>query len=137
MNILSVHSRIYEATDGRLGHRLVGVPCLLLRTTGRKSGQTRLVTLAYARDGGSYLVVASNNGNDRPPAWLLNLQHKPEAEIQVGRKRQAASAAVVMPGDPDHPRLWKAVNDNNKGRYERYQAKTSRPIPVVVLTPSG
>ncbi len=137
MNILSVHSRLYEATDGRLGHRLVGVPCLLLRTTGRKSGQTRLVTLAYTRDGASYLVVASNNGSDRPPAWLLNLQHKPEVEIQVARKRQPATATVVMPGDPDHARLWQAVNDNNKGRYERYQAKTSRPIPVVALTPGG
>lgn len=137
MNILSVHSRLYEATDGRLGHRLVGVPCLLLRTTGRKSGQTRLVTLAYARDGASYLVVASNNGSGRPPAWLLNLQHTPEVEIQVGRKRQPATASVVMPGDPDQARLWKAVNDNNKGRYERYQAKTSRPIPVVTLTPGG
>ena len=137
MNILSVHSRLYEATDGRLGHRLAGVPCLLLRTTGRKSGQTRLVTLAYARDGASYLVVASNNGSDRPPAWLLNLQHKPDVEIQVARKRQPATATVVMPGDPDHARLWQAVNDNNKGRYERYQAKTSRPIPVVALTPGG
>ncbi len=136
MNILSVHSWIYEATGGRIGHRLVGVPCLLLRTTGRKSGQTRLVTLAYARDGGRYLVVASNNGSGRPPAWLLNLQAKPEAEIQVGRARQRAAAAVVTPDEPDYPRLWQAVNDNNHGRYRRYQEKTSRPIPVVALTPA-
>ena len=137
MNILSLHSRIYEATDGRLGHRLVVQPCLLLRTTGRKSGQTRAVTLAYARDDGSYLVVASNHGYERPPAWLLNLQHKPEAEVQVARKRQPVTASVVLPGDPEYPRLWKAVNDNNKGRYYRYESKTSRPIPVVVLTPAG
>lgn len=137
MNILSVHSRLYEATDGRLGHRLVGVPCLLLRTTGRKSGQTRLVTLAYARDGASYLVVASNNGSSRPPAWLLNLQHTPGVEIQIARTRQPAVASVVLPDDPDYPRLWKAVNDNNHGRYYRYAARTNRPIPVVVLTGRG
>ncbi len=137
MNILSLHSRIYEATDGRLGHRLVVQPCLLLRTTGRKSGQTRAVTLAYARDGASYLVVASNHGHDRPPAWLLNLQHKPEAEAQVARKRQPVTASVVLPDDPEYPRLWKAVNDSNHGRYRGYQERTSRRIPVVVLTPAG
>lgn len=137
MNFLSVHSRIYAATGGRLGHRLAGVPCLLLRATGRRTGQTRMVTLAYARDGARYLVVASNNGSSRPPAWLLNLQAEPAAEVQVARRRLPVTATVTGPGDPDYPRLWQAVNDNNHGRYRRYQEKTSRPIPVVVLSPGG
>ncbi len=137
MNILSLHSKIYEATDGRLGHRLVGVPCLLLRTKGRKTGKTRTVTLVYARDADRYLVVASNNGSDRPPAWLLNLQHDPAAEVQVGRQRQRAVATVLAPGDPEYQRVWQAVNDNNHGRYRRYQENTSRPIPVVALSPAA
>jgi hypothetical protein len=55
----------------------------------------------------------------------------------VGRDRKPATAAVVDRSDPDFERLWKAVNDNNSGRYDAYQEKTKRPIPVVALTPSG
>ena len=58
-NVLRVHEKLYVATDGRVGHRLLGVPTLLLRTTGRRSGVTRTNALVYARDGAGYLVVAS------------------------------------------------------------------------------
>ena len=60
--VLRLHERLYEATDGRVGHRMVGVPTLLLRTTGARSGVTRTNALVYARDGADYLVVASNGG---------------------------------------------------------------------------
>ena len=135
-NVLRAHEAIYKATDGWLGHRLIGVPCLLLRTTGRRSGKTRTNGLVYARDGGDYLVVASKGGDDRPPAWFLNLQAHPDVEIQVGRERRQARARAVERSDPDFERLWKIVNDNNGDRYTAYQAKTERPIPVVVLTPA-
>jgi len=134
--VLQVHEKLYKATDGRLGHRLLGVPTLLLRTTGRRSGVTRTNGLVYARDGASYLVVASKGGSDQPPAWLLNLEAKPEVEIQIGRERQQAAARVVQPSDPDYERLWKIVNENNGDRYTAYQSETSRPIPVVVITPA-
>ncbi|MDX6654422.1 MAG: hypothetical protein QOH18_1132, partial [Solirubrobacterales bacterium] len=101
-NVLRVHEKLYKATDGRVGHRLLGVPTLLLRTTGRRSGVTRTLSLVYARDGGDYLVVASKGGSDQPPAWLLNLKAKPEVEIQVGRERQKAGSKVVEPSDPDY-----------------------------------
>jgi len=65
---LQVHGAIYERTDGRLGHRLLGVPTILLRTTGRKTGRERTSALVYARDGEDFLIVASNGGADRPPA---------------------------------------------------------------------
>ena len=85
---LRVHEKLYKATDGRIGHRLLGVPTLLLRTTGRRSGVTRTNGLVYAPDGADYLVVPSNGGADKPPAWLFNLEAKPEVEIQIGRERQ-------------------------------------------------
>ena len=132
---LRVHEKLYKATDGRIGHRMLGVPTLLLRTTGRRSGATRTNGLVYAADGGDYLVVASKGGADKPPAWLLNLEAKPEVEIQIGRERQKGSSRVVGPSDPDYARLWKIVNENNGDRYTAYQEATSRPIPVVVLTP--
>jgi deazaflavin-dependent oxidoreductase (nitroreductase family) len=114
---------------------MLGVPTLLLRTTGRRSGEVRTNGLVYARDGADYLVVASKGGADKPPAWLLNLQAKPEVEIQIGRERQHARSRVVEPSDPDYARLWKIVNENNGDRYTAYQKLTSRPIPVVALTP--
>jgi F420H(2)-dependent quinone reductase len=132
---LRVHEKLYKATDGRIGHRLLGVPALLLSTTGRRSGVRRTNGLIYAPDGADYLVVASNAGRDKPPAWLLNLEAKPEVEIQVGRQRQKGSSRAVEPSDPDYARLWKIVNENNGDRYTAYQKETSRPIPVVVLTP--
>jgi F420H(2)-dependent quinone reductase len=136
MSVLSVHQWLYSRSGGRIGHRLIGVPALLLRTTGRKSGMVRTSALVYAKDGDSYLLVASNGGADRPPGWLFNIQAQPKVEIQVARCTTSATATVVKAGDPGYPRLWKAVNDNNHGRYGGYQAKTSRPIPVVVVTPT-
>ncbi len=137
MDLLTVHQRLYERSGGRVGHRLIGVPSALLRTTGRRTGQTRTSALVYARDGGNYLVVASNGGSGRPPGWLFNIEAKPDVELQVGRQQFRARARIVRPDDSDYPRLWDAVNKNNHGRYHRYQAKTSRQIPVVVITPTS
>jgi deazaflavin-dependent oxidoreductase (nitroreductase family) len=111
------------------------VPTLLLTTTGRRSGQPRTNALVYARDGDDYLLVASNGGADTPPAWLHNLAAEPDVEIQVARDRQRGTARVVEPSDPHYDRLWKIVNDNNHDRYTAYQKQTSRPIPVIAITP--
>ena len=100
--VLRLHERLYKATDGRIGHKMIGVPTLLLRSTGARSGQTRTNALVYARDGADYLVVASNGGGDRDPAWLHNLRAKPEIEIQIGRERQKASTRILGPSDPDY-----------------------------------
>jgi deazaflavin-dependent oxidoreductase (nitroreductase family) len=134
---LRIHAQLYERTDGLIGHRLLGVPTLMLRTTGRRTGTTRTNALVYARDGDRYLVVPSNGGADRPPAWLYNLQASPDVEIQVGRERRPGRAEVIERGSPDFDRVWKIVDENNRGRYEAYQSKTSRPIPVVALTPTA
>src|SRR5438874_12007871 len=131
--VLRLHEALYKRTDGRVGHRMIGVPTLLLRTTGRRSGATRTNGLVYARDGDAYLVVASNGGADRAPAWLHNVRAQPDVEIQVGRSRRPATARVVEPADPDYERLWRLVNDNNRDRYDAYQKMTSRPIPVIAV----
>jgi F420H(2)-dependent quinone reductase len=133
--VLRVHEAIYKATGGRVGHKMIGVPTLLLHTTGRRSGQPRTNALVYARDGGDYLVVASNGGADKAPGWYFNVRDKPSVEIQVGRDRQPAAARILEPADPDYARLWKIVNDNNHDRYDGYEKMTSRPIPIVALTP--
>ena len=86
-------------------------------------------------DRADYVVVASNYGSAQPPGWLLNISADPRVQIQDGPRRTGATARIVSPGDPGYERLWQLVNDHNHGRYRGYQAKTSRPIPVVVLTP--
>jgi len=131
---LQAHAFIYEHTDGLIGHRMLGVPCLMLRTTGRKTGQTRTNSLVYAKDGERSIVVASKGGDPKAPAWLLNLRATPEVQVQIGRTRFQATAAAIGPDDPDYTRLWKLVNDNNGNRYDAYQKKTTRPIPVVALS---
>ncbi len=60
--VLKLHERLYRLTGGRIGHRMIGVPTLLLDTTGARSGKTRTNALVYARDGDDYLLVASSGG---------------------------------------------------------------------------
>jgi deazaflavin-dependent oxidoreductase (nitroreductase family) len=108
----------------------------MLTTTGRRSGQPRTNSLVYTRDGDDYLLVASKGGSDSPPAWLLNLVADPQVGIQVGRERLDGVARVIEPSGPDYERVWKLVNDNNKDRYTAYQQQTTRPIPVVAITPA-
>ena len=133
--ILKIHEALYKRSDGLIGHRMIGVPTLLLRSTGRRSGATRTNGLVYARDGEDYLVVASNGGADRNPAWLHNIKANPEVEIQVGRQRQPGTARVIGRSDPNYERVWKIVNENNRDRYTAYQEQTSREIPVVAIAP--
>jgi deazaflavin-dependent oxidoreductase (nitroreductase family) len=134
---LRLHQAIYERTDGRLGHRLIGVPSLILRTTGQRTGKTRTAVLSYGSDAGSFVVVASKGGADEPPAWLHNVRANPAVQLQIGRRRMAGLARIVEVGDADYPRLWRLVNDYNHGRYDAYQRKTTRPIALVVLTPTA
>jgi deazaflavin-dependent oxidoreductase (nitroreductase family) len=135
---LHAHQWIYEHSGGLIGHRLLfGNPTLLLHMTGRKTGQPRTTALTYARDGQAYLVVASNGGSPRPPAWLANLKAIPEVEIQVGRKHIPVTARATYPDDPDYALRWEIADKVNSGRYAQYQAKTSRPIAIVELMPRG
>lgn len=135
IRVLKIHQLVYERSGGRVGHRFAGTRNLLLRTVGAKTGQARTNALTYARDGEDYVVVASMGGAPRSPGWYHNLRARPDAEIQVGTRRIPVRARTVLPGDPDRDRLWELVNRRNSGRYANYQTLTTRPIPLVVLTP--
>jgi deazaflavin-dependent oxidoreductase (nitroreductase family) len=106
------------------------VPTLLLRTIGRKSAEERYVALQYFRPEGQYAVVASKGGVPTHPAWYLNLQDNPVCEIRVGSFRSTASARTVE-GD-ERERLWPLIC-GEQPEYVKYQARTSRLIPIVVL----
>jgi deazaflavin-dependent oxidoreductase (nitroreductase family) len=129
-----LHAWVYRH-HGRLGRRFAWVPCLVLTTTGRKSGQSRDSVLVYADDAAGRVVVASNGGADRPPAWLLNVQADPAVHVHVGDEQYDATARVVTAEDADYARLWQLVNSVNGNRYDVYQSKTGRPIAMLVLEP--
>ncbi len=132
--LLRLHDRLYQKTEGRIGHKFPGgPPSLLLHTTGAKTGQPRTNSLSYARDGDAYLIVASNGGSDRYPGWYHNLRAQPNAEINVGPTRFAVIWRQVTPDDSDYQRMWQIVNKNNGNRYNGYQRRTSRPIPIFEL----
>ncbi len=130
-----LHRWVYEATDGRLGHGIIGLPSLLLHTTGRRTGLRRTSALVYGRDGDTFVVVASNYGGPHDPAWIANVRADPRVELQVGRRRLVAEARVVAPGDPGYARLWALMNRVTGGRYDHYQAGTARPILLVAMRP--
>jgi deazaflavin-dependent oxidoreductase (nitroreductase family) len=141
---LRLHGVVYRLTDGAVGRHVGGRPALLLHTVGRRTGEPRTTALIYARHDEHYLVVASNGGASRHPAWLLNVEAEPDVELQVGRSRQPARARVAS-GD-ERSELWQVVNRGNRGlarllhrgatgRYDVYQRHTDREIPVVVIDP--
>jgi deazaflavin-dependent oxidoreductase (nitroreductase family) len=116
---------------------MLGIACVLLRTTGRKSGEQRCNALAYVKDGNSFVLVASNGGSDKPPGWLFNVKADPACVLQLKTAKHPATAHVVEPGTEDYDRLWELANANNRDRFKGYQTKTSRPIPLVVVTPDN
>lgn len=131
---LKVHQAVYEGTRGLVGHRvLLGMPALMLRTTGRRTGRNRTNALVYGQDGDRLLVCASNGGHRNPPAWLLNLEADPEVEVQVGVRRWPATATALRPDDPDYERLFAICNQANRGQFAAYRKMTDRPLAVVVL----
>lgn len=136
LKALQTHQSIYVKSRGVLGHRLLmGMPTLLLRTTGRKTGKTHTTSSVYGRDAGRYLVVASNGGAPKSPHWCLNLEANPDVEIQVGVKKMKATAEAIRPDNADYERLFAICNKANRGTYAQYRKKTTRPLPVVILTP--
>jgi deazaflavin-dependent oxidoreductase (nitroreductase family) len=129
-----LHTRLYRATGGRIGHNAGQITNLLLTTLGRKSGELRTVPLAYLEDGDSYVVVASNGGADRHPAWWLNLRKQPDATVEIGKRKLPVRAALATAAERD--RLWPKLTEVNPF-YSRYEQITDRQIPVVILRPKS
>ena len=127
------HVRRYQETNGEVGYLWNGVPTLLLTTTGRRSGLARTIAIIFGRDGDDYLLVASKGGAPNHPDWYLNLEAKPEAEIQVRGERLSVVARTAS--DAEKPRLWKIMTEIWPN-YDVYQTRTERVIPLVVLSPA-
>lgn len=130
--IWKVHPWIYQQTGGRIGARMFGVPILLLTTKGRRTGQARTTPLMYLNKGQSWVVAASYAGEPRHPAWWLNLEAEPHAQIQ----RRALVTRVVARETEGEEReqLWLEIVQQDRS-FAEYQRRTIRRIPVVILEP--
>ena len=125
---IHMHTRVYQLSGGRLMGWVQGTRVLLLCTTGRKTGCFHTVPLGSVSDGENHVVVASNGGKHWHPDWWLNLKSNQEALIEVG-SRQIHVVAQQAHDEEDArlgPRFpW----------LHRYQKRTNREIPVVILRP--
>ncbi len=126
------HIQNYVESDGRKGHAWNGVHTLLLTTRGRKTSKLRRTALIYGEHGGHYVIVASKGGHDFHPTWYLNLMKNPEVQLQVGAEKFAARARTASGAERE--KLW-ALMAGIWPDYNKYQARTKREIPVVVLEP--
>jgi len=119
----------FRANGGRV-RSFATQPLLLLTHTGAKSGTRRTNPLAYFRDGDRYVIVASKGGAPTNPDWYHNLLAHPRATIEVGTDRFDVTARIAEPAERE--RLWALITRQNTW-FARYEERTSRTIPVVVL----
>jgi deazaflavin-dependent oxidoreductase (nitroreductase family) len=125
------HAERYVETNGEVGYDWYkGTSILILTTIGRISGLPRSAPLIFGRRRDNYLVVASKGGAPAAPAWYLNLQAHPEAQVQVKADRFAALARTA--GPEEKPALWQTMTTLWPD-YDAYQQRCAREIPVVIL----
>lgn len=126
-----LHAQLWQLAGGRLGNAFGRAPFLLLTTKGRKTGRLRTTPVLYLEDGGDLIVVASFGGNDMHPAWYLNLESHPEAEVILTGERRRLLARKIPPEEKGliWPRLVKMYPN-----FAVYQQRTAREIPLLRLT---
>lgn len=129
-----VHRLIHRVSGGKFGWAISGMPVLELTTVGRRSGEPRSVLLSSPlQEGDALVVVASRGGDDRHPAWFLNLRDEPDVEVAVQggpRRRMRARVATAS----ERARMWPQIA-GEYGNYAGYQKRTEREIPLVLLDP--
>ena len=125
-----LHRFWYRVSGGRVGGRVAGLPVLQLTTRGRTSGKARSVLLTYLDDPRGFIVIASNAGDRRDPAWWGNLQADPAASVRIGRQGFAVRMRQLE-GD-ERERAWQRAVAAFDG-YATYAANATRTIPVAVL----
>jgi deazaflavin-dependent oxidoreductase (nitroreductase family) len=123
---------LYRASRGRLFGQIAGTPVLLLTTVGRRSGAPRTVPVVYLPDDERLVVIGSNAGHETAPAWSLNLEANPVAEVEIGGERRNVRARVAE--GEERTELWRKMNEQYSG-FDDYSARTTREIRLFVLDP--
>jgi len=121
----------FRANDGKVGGNFAGRTLLLLHTIGAKSGQERINPVAYTRDGDNLVIIASKGGSPNNPDWYYNILANPRITIEVGAEHFEADATIAE--EPERTRLYDQMVEVAPG-FAEYRRKTTRQIPVIVLT---
>ena len=121
----------FRANGGKVGGMFAGRTLLLLHTSGAKSGQPRINPVAYVKDGDRFVIVASKGGAPTNPDWYYNLVANPLVTIEVGTEQFQVRATVAA--EPDRTRLYQQMVAMMPG-FAEYEQKTTRKIPVIILT---
>jgi F420H(2)-dependent quinone reductase len=123
---------LYESSGGTKGTELRGKPVIILTSVGAKSGKIRKTALMRVEHGGEYAVVASQGGAPQHPVWYYNLTANPHVELQDGPVRKDYQARELTGSERE---TWWERAVAAWPDYANYQTKTTRTIPVFVLTP--
>ncbi len=123
----------FRENEGKVGGMFEGMPLLLLHHVGAKSGAARIAPLVYLPDGEDYVIFASKGGAPENPAWFHNLKAHPQTTIEVGAETLSVNAHEAT--GEDRERLYTA-QVAAQPQFAEYESKTTRKIPVVVLTPT-
>jgi deazaflavin-dependent oxidoreductase (nitroreductase family) len=123
----------FRENEGKVGGMFEGRPLLLLHHVGARSGAARIAPLVYLSDGEDYVIFASKGGAPENPAWFHNLKAHPQTTIEVGAETLSVNASEATGQERD--RLWAALVATQP-QFAEYESKTTRRIPVVVLTPT-
>ncbi|MFE2106887.1 nitroreductase/quinone reductase family protein [Kitasatospora sp. NPDC059463] len=127
----------FRENNGRVGGVFEGVPLVLLTTAGRRTGRPHTTPVVQLRDGGRYVVFASNGGGPEHPDWYHNLVASPQVTLETGtgegRVKPLATRAVVLEGE-ERDQLYERQCRVNPA-FREYREKTTRVIPVVALHP--
>jgi deazaflavin-dependent oxidoreductase (nitroreductase family) len=132
--MIGANTWIYRRTGGRMGNKVKGAPVLLLEHVGRKSGKRRTAPVLYLEDGTDLVVVGSRGGSEAMPAWFLNLIANPSTTVQIGSERRDVLARQAS--QEEKQRLWPRLVEMFPD-FDAYQARTSREIPVAILSPTS
>ena len=131
--ITDVNVWLLARSNGRIGTRFLGVAVLLLTTVGRRSGEARITPLFYLRAGENLVVVASRGGTSRNPDWYQNIESTPQVTIQIAEQTRAMMARPA--NEEERQELWPKLVSMFRV-WERFQQRSSRNFPVVILSPA-
>ncbi|MBX5442408.1 MAG: nitroreductase family deazaflavin-dependent oxidoreductase [Solirubrobacteraceae bacterium] len=134
LRFTDLHTSLIRASRGRVGGRWGKAGILVLHHVGARTGTLRTAPLLFGRDGESIVIVASQGGSDRNPAWLANLRANPDTVVELPGERTPRPVRARIAEGEERERLWRMMVGLYRS-YDSYQRMTTRRIPVVVLEP--
>ena len=121
----------FRDNAGKVGGPFAGRTLLLLHTIGAKSGEPRINPVACIRDVDRLVIIASKGGAPTNPDWYYNLLAHPLVTVETATEKFEACAEIAK--EPERTRLYSQMVAMMPG-FAEYQRKTTRVIPVIVLT---